>query len=176
MPVNYFTDDPDDRHHLRNCEICARADLDDFADPDDAEDFDDLDDPADPGDDLTIGFAFDLDGMKLACVHTGGLWRAGIPELYLQPPAGHLTGDRVHDARLAVFLATGLIQLGYRLLAADDFDVPPYWADFDGRRVRFWIDGEQMPPDRLAPHLDPEVDTVLRVDCSLWHRPVLGDG
>jgi hypothetical protein len=37
--------------------------------------------------------------------------------------------------------------------------------------------GAPEPPDQqLARHLDPEVDTVIEVHCSLWHAPLLGDG
>lgn len=129
----------------------------------------------DEPDDLTIDFAFD-DHKQLSCIYTGGLWYLGIPELYVRPPRDQQTGDPVADARLAVFLATALVHLGYRLLDADGFDVPPYLADLDGRKVRFWLGHQEPPFEELARHLDADVDTVIQVHCSLWHAPLCGDG
>src|SRR5690348_15488669 len=113
-------------------------------------------DPADEDlDDLTVDFAFDLDGMRLACIYTGGLWSLGIPELYLRPPDDQEFGNAGDAARLSVFLATAVIQLGYELLDAESLDVPPYQADLDGRSVRFWLGIPEPPDQELARNLDP---------------------
>jgi hypothetical protein len=150
----------------------------DLDDDEPEEESDEPDDERDgePDDDLTVDFAFDLDGMRLACIYTGGLWNLGIPELYLRPPDDQAFDNSTEAARLSVFLATAVIQLGYELLDADGLDVPPYYADLDRRSVRFWLGAPEPPDQQLARHLDPEVDTVIEVHCSLWHAPLLGDG
>jgi len=127
-------------------------------------------------DDLVVDFVFDRRTRRLVCVHTGGLWSAGIPELYIRPPQNFSTGAALLDAQLAVFLAGGLIGLGRALLAADDGEVPSHQGTLDGRRVQFWLGGPEPPFPRLAENLDADVDSVIRVDCSLWHTPLLGDG
>jgi hypothetical protein len=179
MTVNFY-EDPDDRDHGDDldglCELCACAEFDDL---DDLDGFDGSDESFEmdrPHDSLTVNFAFDRDGDRLACLYTGGLWQLGIPELYLQPPRSHWSGNPTVDAGLAVFLSTALIRLGSRLLMADGFEVPPYFAGLGNRQVRFWLGGQEPPPERLIRLLDPDVDTVIQVHCSLWHRPLLGDG
>jgi hypothetical protein len=155
MSVDFFEDDPED--------FFASDGLDEFYDDGST-------------DELTVDFAFDLDRRRLACVYTGGLWYLGVPELYLLPPHDHRSGDTMADARLAVFLATAMIHLGYALLDCEGFEVPPYLADHDGQQVRFWLGNQEPPSDELAQHLDADVDTVIRVHCSLWHAPLFGDG
>lgn len=127
-------------------------------------------------DDLQIDFAFDHAERRLLCVNTVGLWRLGIPELFIRPPRGYGSGKAMEDARLAVFLGSALIRLGFMLLAAEGFEIPPYRADLDGRPVRFWLGGHEPPFKQLALILGPEVDTVIRVECSLWPTPPRGDG
>jgi hypothetical protein len=133
-------------------------------------------DDHDEMDDLSIDFAFDFEGMLVTCIYTGGLWRRGVPELYVRPPESQMTGDAITDARLAVFLAGGVIRLGQGLLASDGFTVPPYSTEFDGRPVRFWLGDPESPSRLLARRLEDEVDTVIQVHCSLWHAPLLGSG
>lgn len=127
-------------------------------------------------DDLRIDFAFDHHENRLAYITTVGLWQFGLPELFLRPPQDLDAGDASAAARRAVFFATALIHLGDALMVAEDFDVSPYRADLDGRPVQFWLGDKQPPLEPLALMLGPEVDTVIRVECSLWHPPLLGDG
>ena len=174
MAVNYYPDESDDFFEQSD----DHSFVDDFfEDGFLTDDFlrDEDDETEDDEDDLTVDFAFDIENQRLACIYTGGLWRLGLPELYLRPP-GPGTGHAMTDARRAVFLATGLIHLGYRLLAAEEFDVPPYHGELDGRQVQFWLGEQEAPSEELARHLDPDVDTVIQVHCSLWHAPLLGDG
>ncbi|HST81193.1 MAG TPA: hypothetical protein VLL08_05605 [Kineosporiaceae bacterium] len=169
MTVNFYPDDPDD--------FCEQSENGSFADDFFADSFfaDDEDEPEDDADELTVDFTFDVENKRLACIFTDGLWRMGVPELYLRPP-GPGSDDAMTDTRLAVFLATGLIHLGYRLLAAEGFDVPPYHAELDGRQVQFWLGDQEAPFEGLAHSLNPDVDTVIKVHCSLWHAPLLGGG
>jgi hypothetical protein len=148
--------------------------------PGDWRDDEEPDDWGEDDDDLRIDFAFDQHEKRLLCITTVGLWRMGLPELFIRPPQdqgpGSASTDTQVDARvdagLAVFLATALIHLGYGLLAAEGFDVPPYQADLDGRRVRFWLGAQEPPFEQLAVILGPEVDTVIRVESSLWSAAV----
>lgn len=126
-------------------------------------------------DELTVDFAFDLIDRRLACVSTGGLWDLGLPELYIRPPRSARSGEAMDDARTAIFLGTGLIQLGCRLVDAPGFEVPPYERTLAGRPVRFWLTGPEPPFPALAARLGPLVDTVIRVDCSLWHATLFPD-
>ena len=177
MTVNFYSDEPDDFFERSGNSSFANDFVDDGSFADDFFDdgfFADEDDEADD-EDLTVDFAFDSENQRLACIYTGGLWRLGLPELYLRPPSPG-SGHAMTDARQAVFLATGLIHLGYRLLAAEGFDVPPYHGELDGRQVQFWLGEQEAPSEELARHLDPDVDTVIQVHCSLWHAPLLGDG
>jgi hypothetical protein len=188
MTVNFFADEPGDFFETEEIDgsFGNRYFADDFFEGGYFDSYTEggyfedgyFEDDDDEDDDLTVDFAFDhdLDKPRLACIYTGGLWQLGIPELYLRPPRNHGSGDAASDARLAVFLATGLIHLGYSLLEADGFDVPPYWTTLNGRQVRFWLGNQEPPGERLARNLAPEVDTVIQVHCSLWHAPLLGNG
>lgn len=147
-----------------SCEICNPASDEPF--PDDEADLDGL----------YVNFVFDHRTRRLVCVHTGGLWAAGLPELYIGPPQDFSAGGALPDAQLAVFLAGGLIELGRRMLAADDDEIPPGHSTLGDRRVQFWLGDQERPFRQLAVNLGPDVDTVIRVDCSLWHSPLLGDG
>jgi len=118
--------------------------------------------------DLRIDFAFDTNEQRLACVSTVGLWPMGLPELFIRPPTGVRLGNAEADARLTVFLATGLIHLASALLAADDFDIPLYQGELDGEQIRFRLGDQEPPSGELTAVLGPEVDTVIRVDCSIW--------
>ncbi len=160
MTVNFFSEEPDD--------FLA----DDFFEDGLSDDgFDD--DPVE-NDGLTVDFAFNHDGTRLVCIYTSGLWQLGLPELYLRPPRNLRIGHLAADAQLTLFLATGLIELGYRLLESEGFDVLPYRTDLNGRQVRFWLGAQEPPFERLARNLDPGVDTVIQVHCSLGHAPLLG--
>ena len=127
-------------------------------------------------DDLRIDFAFDQNENRLDCVTTVGLWQFGLPELFLRPPKDLDPSDASASARMAVFFATALIQLSDALMVAEDFDIAPCRAELDGRPVQFWLGDHEPPFEQLALLLGPEVDTVIRVECSLWHAPLLGDG
>jgi len=177
MSVNFYSDD--DGHNLDgSCQFCNQAQINGFdesdvwTDSDDWDQQDDWDDGPAPEDDLCIEFAFDLERRQLLCVHTSGLWQLGIPELYIRPPQNFGTGTAMADARMAVFLATGLIHLGHSLIQAAGFDVPQHRAELDGKEVRFWLAGQEPPFEELAGNLGSAVDTVIKVDCSLWHEPL----
>jgi hypothetical protein len=142
-------------------------------DPDEPDEFDD-DRDDDLDDDLEVEFAFDIDGSRLACVYTRGLWWLGIPELYVSPPQSFGVQTELDWARLTVLLASGLIHLGQELMAVDGFDLPPYRSDFDGTPLILWIERQEAPEGKLAIALTSEVDTVLRVGCSLWQPPPHG--
>ncbi len=116
---------------------------------------------------LRIDFVFD-DRNQLAFVNTVGLWEMGIPELFLQPPDGIELGAVEVNARLAMFLGGALVHLACELLDCEDFDIPPYRGDVDGRVVRFWLGDQEPPLEPLALVLDPDVDTVIRVKTSFW--------
>jgi hypothetical protein len=169
MTVNLYAEEPDDPADWVNAE-----DLEDLEDLEDVGSMKVLEDPEvldhwkELDEDLRIDFVFDTRQRRLACVSTVGLWELGLPELFLQPPAEAQIGNTADDARLAVFLATALIHLGFGLLSAEGFDVPPYGGDFDGRPVRFWLGAQEPPFAPLTMLLGPEVDTVIRVECSLW--------
>jgi hypothetical protein len=61
-------------------------------------------------------------------------------------------------------------------MAVDHFTIPAYHGEFEGKPVQMWLDRQEPPDAFLAIALGDEVDTVMRVDCSLWHPPLLGDG
>lgn len=125
----------------------------------------------------SVDFCFDGESGALRLVLTRGLWQLGVPELYLAPPAScRSTSDPSTAPRIAVFLGGGLARLGYRLLAAPGLELPPYRTFAAGRLVSFWLAGQEPPGPLLASHLGREVDTVIRVECSLLHEPLLGDG
>jgi hypothetical protein len=127
-----------------------------------------------PNEELEVDFAFELGGSRLACIYTRGLWWLGIPELYLSPPPTFQVRTELEWARLATVLASGLIHLAQHLIEADDFDVPPHQCELDGQLVTLWLERQEAPEGRLAIALTSEVDTVLRVDCSLWAEPDAG--
>jgi hypothetical protein len=108
-------------------------------------------------------------------VNTKGLWEYGIPELCSWPPEDVGPDSRLDWGALAFFLAAGLHHLGRELMAVDHFSVPPYRGEFGGKPVEMWLAQQQPPDDLVAERLGGDVDTVIRVDCSLWHRPLLGD-
>jgi hypothetical protein len=113
-------------------------------------------------------------------VHTKGLWFAGLPELFIDPPANfglldelgqaeEAGPDRKDDgARLAFLLASALVTLAQDLIEAEHFDLEPHHDVFRGRPVRIWLSRHEAPDDELRAALGPAVDTVIRVECSLW--------
>jgi hypothetical protein len=107
---------------------------------------------------------------RLRRVHTKGLWFAGLPELFIDPPANFGFGQENEDdwARLAFLLASALITLGQDLIEAEHFDLEPHHDVFRGRPVRIWLARHEAPDDELRAALGPSVDTVIRVECSLW--------
>jgi hypothetical protein len=143
------------------------------------DDLDDLDDDLEEGldeEELSVEFAIDQHRSRLACVYTKGLWEFGIPELCARPPEDFGKSGALDWGGLAFLLAAGLVHLGHELMAVDHFELPPYHGEFEGKPVQMWL-GRQEPPDgALAFQLGEEVDTIIRVDCSLWHPPLLGDG
>jgi len=134
----------------------------------------DMDDRLDE-EELSIEFAIDQRLSRLAWVYTKGLWGYGIPELCAAPAGDLRRGADFDWGGLAVVLASGLIYLGHELMAVDHFDIPPYYAEFGGEPVKMWLGRQEPPDDRLAVLLGDEVDTVMRVDCSLWHPALFGD-
>jgi hypothetical protein len=161
MTMNAFSDRPDD----------PDAEYDDLDDLDEDEDEDeDCEEDA-----LSVEFAIDQDGSRLAYVYTRGLWEYGIPELCVRLPDEFGATRKLDWGNLAFFLASGLIHLGSELIDVDHFTVPPYHGEFDGRPVQMWLDGQAPPEGPLAIALGEEVDTVLRVDCSLWHPSIGGE-
>jgi hypothetical protein len=147
----------------------------DSASPFYEEDLDDFEDDLED-EDLTVEFAIDQRRSRLACVYTKGLWGYGIPELCTMPTEDFADGAQLDWGGLAFFLASGLIHLGHELMAVDHFSIPPYEGEFEGKPVKMWLDRQQPPDAALAVALGEEVDTVMRVDCSLWHPVLLGDG
>ena len=105
---------------------------------------------------------------RLRRVHTTGLWWAGLPELFVDPPPGFDPGGEGDRAKLAFLLASALISLGQDLLEAEDFDLEPHHDVFQGRPVRIWLARHEAPDEQLRAALGPMVDTVIRVECSLW--------
>jgi len=101
-------------------------------------------------------------------VHTHGLSRSGLPELFADPPARAVPKPLAVRVELALALALALIVLGHELLEAEDIDLEPYTDIVQGRSVRFWLDRQEAPDEELAAVLGPAVDTVIRVGCSLW--------
>lgn len=175
MTVNFFEDDESDGSFARK--FLEDKFLDDaFFEDDEIDDGLGFMDFSDPDDDLTIDFAFDTTSKELACIYTGGLWHLGIPELYIRLPRDLMSGHAMADARVAVFLASGIVHLGMALLETDGFDVPPYQSELDGRQVTFWLGDHQPPFELLTVALDSDVDTVIEVHCSLFHAPLFGDG
>jgi hypothetical protein len=158
MTVNAVSDWPEE----------PEDEFDDVDDDDRAEDLaDDLDD------DLSIEFAIDQHRSRLTCVYTRGLWEYGIPELCTKLPE-HLPEqlgppDELKWGSLACSLATGLIYLGQELMAVDHFLIPRYHGEFDEKPIQMWLDRQEPPEGSLALALGPAVDTVMWVNCSLWH-------
>jgi hypothetical protein len=133
-------------------------------DPEDAEDG-----AAESDDDFEIEIALDTRAGRLACVYTMGLWWYGIPELYISPPPDFVVDLAYDDGDLAVVLAAGLVELGRGLLDSDDAELPPHSCEFRGQSATLWLDRTEAPEGALAVALPAEVDTVYRVECSLWH-------
>ncbi|MBT0772263.1 hypothetical protein KIH74_25180 [Kineosporia sp. J2-2] len=108
---------------------------------------------------------------RLRRIHTNGLWWAGLPELFADPPAHFTAGTETDWALLTFLLAGGLVSLGQELLEAEDFDLEPHHDIFRGRPVQLWLDRHEAPDDDLERALGSVVDTVIRVECSLWAPP-----
>ncbi len=125
-------------------------------------------------DDLQIQFAFDVEDTGRVHLCTEGLWDQGIPELSLWLPRDVNLADRsVHGPafRLIPFLSSGLFTPAHRLSEADDFDIPPYQGEFDGRPVTLRL-GPAVPTEGpVVLLMGRDVDTVFPVECSLWTPP-----
>lgn len=152
-----------------NCDWRSEDD-DDFED----DEQDELED--DEEDDLGIEVGFGHDGDRLEYVVTRGLWWYGRPELLATPPRAFTPGPGFDWARLSFVLAAALISLGQELIALDDAELPPYRTEFDGDQVELWLGRSQPSSDLPALALNPEVDTVIRVECSVWTDRRGGDG
>jgi len=126
------------------------------------------DDPPDGPNGLVIEFAIELGTARLGHLYTRGLWWLGIPELCLSPPTSYHLPAGADWGQLACFLGARMIELGRALIVVDHFDVPAQQGELDGRQVRIWLAGQAPPEGPVAIALGPEVDTVIRVDCSLW--------
>ncbi len=105
---------------------------------------------------------------RLRRVHTKGLWFAGLPELFIDPPADFGPDEEDDWPRLAFLLASALVTLGQELIEAEHFDLEPHHDVLRGRPVRIWLSRPEAPDDELRAALGPAVDTVIRVECSLW--------
>lgn len=105
---------------------------------------------------------------RLRRVHTKGLWFAGLPELFIDPPVNFGLDAEDDWPRLTFLLASALITLGQDLIEAEHFDLEPHHDIFRGRPVRIWLARHEAPDDQLRAALGPAVDTVIRVECSLW--------
>ena len=117
---------------------------------------------------LHVDFVLGPRDRGLAWATTIGLWRMGLPELVFRPPGDLGLGGGFDEARFAHFLGNGLMELGIGLLSAEGFETSSYQGDLDGRTVRLWLGGHEPPFPQLAAFLGPEVDTVIKVKCSLW--------
>jgi hypothetical protein len=132
---------------------------------------DDLeDDVGDLEDELTVEVAMNHGGGggRLACIYTRGMWWLGLPELYITPPSTFDPGPGFDWGRLAFVLASALITLGHELIEIDHFELAPYQDLFDDEPVELWLAGQEAPEGLLAIALENDVDTVIRVECSLW--------
>lgn len=69
---------------------------------------------------------------------------------------------------LGFFLACALVALGHELLEAEHLTIEPVHDLLNGEPVRLWLDRPEAPDDDLVARLGGEVDTVIRVRCSLW--------
>lgn len=108
---------------------------------------------------------------RLRRVHTNGLWWAGLPELFADPPPSYHPPEEAHWSRLAFLLASGLVALGQELAETENFDLEPYEDSFLGRPVKLWLASHEAPDEDLTEALGTVVDTVIRVQCSLWAEP-----
>ena len=108
---------------------------------------------------------------RLRRVHTNGLWWAGLPELFIEPPPTDHPERDSDWAALAFLLASGLIALGQELSEAEDFDLPPHQDIFKGKSVSLWLARHEAPDEELLDAVGAVVDTVIRVECSLWADP-----
>ena len=107
-------------------------------------------------------------GQRLRRVHTNGLWWAGLPELFIDPPPDYHPGSERGWARLAFLLASALVCLGHELRRAENFEIAPHHDVFHEEPVRFWLAGAEPPDEELIRALGTLVHTVIRVQCSLW--------
>jgi hypothetical protein len=135
---------------------------------DDEEDDDDLD-----AEDLAVEVAVESGSQRVACVYTRGLWSLGLPELYFVVPGSFRPAPGFDWSRLAFLLASTLMVLGHELIDVDHFDLEPYEDLFDGSPVEMWLGPQEAPTGRLVIALGEEVDTVIRVECSLWSGPLV---
>ena len=120
---------------------------------------------------LTIEFLIRQNRPHLGYAYTRGLWWLGIPELVITLPGEGPVRGEPEQSRIAVLLADGLIDLSRKLVQADDFTVPAYHGEIDGRPVRLWL-GRPAPVEGvLSIALGEEVDTLLPVHVSLWDDP-----
>jgi hypothetical protein len=120
-------------------------------------------------DDFEIEVAFSTTSGALECVYTRGLSWFGRPELYVEPPPRFALPPSGVPEDLATFLAAALMELGEGLLESDDVDIPPYDCDFRGEEVTVWLHREERPEGALAIALPLGTNSVVRVECSLWH-------
>ncbi|GAB3239783.1 hypothetical protein [Kineosporia babensis] len=106
---------------------------------------------------------------RLRRVHTNGLGWAGLPELFIDPPASYRPGEEQDWATLAFLIACALVTLGMGLAEVEDhLEVEPYQDVFRGRPVRLWLAQYEAPDEDLARALRTSSDKVIRVECSLW--------
>jgi hypothetical protein len=130
----------------------------------------DDDEPSDLIDELAIKAVLDSDTGRVRCVHTDGMWWLGLPELYVLIPLDFTPAAGFDWRRLAFVLASGLMTLGHELIEMDHFELAPYSDVFGGNPVELWLGPHEAPDGIIAEALPAEVDTVTRVECSLWTR------
>ena len=118
---------------------------------------------------LAVEFLIDHRHSRLSDVFTKGLWWMGIPELCVSLPANLNQRGKRDWGQLAMFLALGLVSLGSELIRVDHLALPPHVGEFEGRPVELWLGKQEPAEGRLALALGDDVDTIIRVECSLWH-------
>ncbi len=104
------------------------------------------------------------DDSGRVCLHTRGLWQFGAPELHLTPPDPVPPGE----PGLVVFLTAGLLRAARQLTVAERLAPAAWPAWYRGRPVTFRLGRLEPPSARLTEALSGEVDSVLRLTCSLW--------